>query len=84
MKYQGAENTMRVIHKSILFILFEIENEEVVASVLAENPAFRVRLILPHWPRRGLYKFPFGSLCIRTDPRFDRANGFFVCLFEKI
>jgi len=63
--------------------IHEIENEAVVKQVLEFNPAFKIRLALPSWPRRGLNKHEFGSLCVRTDSKFDKTNGFFVCLFEK-
>ncbi|KAI4379631.1 hypothetical protein MLD38_005905 [Melastoma candidum] len=62
----------------------QIENEDVVSSVLpqAASHGFRLASPLPEWPRRGLPSFAGSENLIRTDPAEDK-EGFFIALFVR-
>ncbi|CAE8622199.1 unnamed protein product [Polarella glacialis] len=63
----------------------EVENEAVVAAVLAKNPKFRAVKCLPDWEHRGTTAHgPAGPLCCRASHEADFTNGFFCCRFERI
>eukprot|EP01147_Barroeca_monosierra_P001413 gene1413-4579_t len=63
------------------------ENEDVVATILEQNPLFELADALPKWPRRGISSVSLpkalASKCIRTVPEEDGTNGFFVALFVR-
>ncbi|KAF8073135.1 NSUN5 [Scenedesmus sp. PABB004] len=62
------------------------ENEDVVAAVLPAARAAGLCLAdpFPAWPRRGLPgSVPGAELLVRTDPREDGTDGFFVAVFER-
>jgi len=91
-----AANQRRIIRHAMRFpsvqriaystcSVYQEENEQVVASVLAseEGAAFRLASCLPWWPRRGHAScFPGAELCVRTELE-DQTIGFFVALFER-
>jgi putative methyltransferase len=64
-----------------------IENEQVVATILQQNPQFSLQKALPSWPRRGILcpelSAEESECCLRCDPLLDNMNGFFVALFVR-
>mmetsp|Transcript_143 Transcript_143/g.366 ORF Transcript_143/g.366 Transcript_143/m.366 type:complete len:842 (-) Transcript_143:1577-4102(-) len=66
----------------------QIENEDVVASVLQDEEVkakFKLVDIMPQkWPTRAKPVFTNAQYCIRCDPSKDFTNGFFVACFERI
>ncbi|KAI4316491.1 hypothetical protein L6164_024471 [Bauhinia variegata] len=62
----------------------QIENEDVVKSVLpiAESYGFQLVTPFPQWQRRGLPVFEGSQHLLRTDPAED-GEGFFIALFVR-
>lgn len=62
----------------------QIENEDVVKSVLplAASYGFRLETPFPQWPRRGLPVVEGSEHLLRTDPAVDK-EGFFIALFVR-
>ena len=59
----------------------------VEASLASVAPAFRLRTVLPQWPRRGRavggLSLAESRCLVRCDPEQDRTHGFFVACFER-
>ncbi|RKP39059.1 S-adenosyl-L-methionine-dependent methyltransferase, partial [Dimargaris cristalligena] len=75
--------------------LHHIENESVVARVLATNPHFQLverPRCLPTWTHRGISGLPepttprpdAAECVIRCQPDMDHTIGFFAALFERV
>eukprot|EP00927_Polykrikos_kofoidii_P031110 TRINITY_DN26762_c0_g1_i1.p1 TRINITY_DN26762_c0_g1~~TRINITY_DN26762_c0_g1_i1.p1 ORF type:complete len:538 (+),score=103.33 TRINITY_DN26762_c0_g1_i1:28-1614(+) len=65
--------------------IHEVENEAVVAKILARCPGFRAVECLPGWQSRGRPTHgPAGPLCCRASHDVDMTNGFFCARFEKV
>ncbi|KAM7493488.1 hypothetical protein LguiB_028097 [Lonicera macranthoides] len=64
--------------------IHQIENEEVVKSVipLAASYGFQLATPFPQWPRRGLPILEESVHLLRTDPVEDK-EGFFIALFVR-
>ncbi|XP_030944249.1 probable 28S rRNA (cytosine-C(5))-methyltransferase isoform X2 [Quercus lobata] len=64
--------------------IHQIENEDVVKSVLplAASYGFQLATPFPQWQRRGLPVFEGFQHLLRTDPVED-GEGFFIALFTK-
>ncbi|XP_010536177.1 PREDICTED: probable 28S rRNA (cytosine-C(5))-methyltransferase isoform X2 [Tarenaya hassleriana] len=64
--------------------IHQIENEDVVASVLplASSFGFKLTTPFPQWNRRGLPVFPGSEHLLRMDPVEDK-EGFFIALFVR-
>ncbi|KAI6682185.1 hypothetical protein NL676_036066 [Syzygium grande] len=64
--------------------LHQIENEDVVQSILplAASHGFRLAAPLPQWTHRGLPVFEGAEKLLRTHPVEDK-EGFFIALFIK-
>jgi putative methyltransferase len=62
------------------------ENELVVGAVLAEagSRGFALYDPFPEWKRRGLPLCPDSQLLVRTDPKEDGTDGFFVAAFARV
>ncbi|KAM4795389.1 28S rRNA (cytosine-C(5))-methyltransferase [Rhinophrynus dorsalis] len=59
------------------------ENEDVVRSILDQNPNFSLVNALPSWPMRGLSTFPGSDCCLRASLSDTLTNGFFVAIFQR-
>eukprot|EP00871_Galdieria_phlegrea_P002697 jgi/Galph1/3428/GphlegSOOS_G2080.1 len=79
-------NCVRVVYSTCS--IHKEENEMVVFDVLQQTQGlgWRLKKILPNWPRRG-WKVPLdeeqADCCVRTDPKTDHTNGFFIACFER-
>ncbi|XP_013618138.1 PREDICTED: probable 28S rRNA (cytosine-C(5))-methyltransferase [Brassica oleracea var. oleracea] len=64
--------------------IHQIENEDVVSSVLplASSLGFKLATPFPQWQRRGLPVFAGSEHLLRMDPVEDK-EGFFIALFTK-
>ncbi|KAK4745559.1 hypothetical protein SAY87_011871 [Trapa incisa] len=64
--------------------IHQIENEDVVASILplATSLGFQLAAPFPKWNRRGLPVFSGSEYLLRTDPVEDK-EGFFIALFIR-
>ncbi|GJQ15767.1 hypothetical protein GpartN1_g7558.t1 [Galdieria partita] len=68
--------------------IYKEENEIVVYEVLQQvkDLGWKLTQFLPKWPRRG-FTDPLNAeeaaACVRTDPKLDHTNGFFVACFER-
>ncbi|VVB17131.1 unnamed protein product [Arabis nemorensis] len=64
--------------------IHQIENEDVVSSVLplATSFGFKLATPFPQWQRRGLPVFAGSEHLLRMDPVEDK-EGFFIALFTK-
>lgn len=64
--------------------IHEIENEDVIKSVLllAKSYGFQLATPFPQWPRRGLPVIEESECLLRTDPAKDK-EGFFIALFVR-
>ncbi|KAH0899981.1 hypothetical protein HID58_049549 [Brassica napus] len=64
--------------------IHQIENEDVVSSVLplASSLGFKLATPFPQWQRRGLTVFAGSEHLLRMDPVEDK-EGFFIALFTK-
>ncbi|CAE6122036.1 unnamed protein product [Arabidopsis arenosa] len=64
--------------------IHQIENEDVVSSVLplASSLGFKLATPFPQWQRRGLPVFAGSEHLLRMDPVEDK-EGFFIALFVK-
>lgn len=61
------------------------ENEDVVSEALEQfKDHFKLTHLLPQWQTRGLADSSTGPFCIRVIPSVNKAQGFFVAMFEKI
>uniref|UniRef100_A0A2P2KU42 Uncharacterized protein MANES_16G083500 n=1 Tax=Rhizophora mucronata TaxID=61149 RepID=A0A2P2KU42_RHIMU len=62
----------------------QIENEDVINSVLPLAASFGFELMtpFPRWQRRGLPVFEGSARVLRTDPVEDK-EGFFIALFVR-
>ncbi|XP_074597501.1 nop2/Sun-like domain containing protein 5 [Brevipalpus obovatus] len=62
------------------------ENERVIQRALKESENGKLYKIvdpLPEWPVRGDSSYPFGKMCIRSNPEC-LTKGFFFCYMELI
>ncbi|XP_053069196.1 28S rRNA (cytosine-C(5))-methyltransferase isoform X3 [Acinonyx jubatus] len=65
--------------------LCQEENEDVVRDALQQNSGtFRLVLVLPSWPHRGLGTFPGAERCLRASPETTLTSGFFVAVLERV
>ncbi|KAG7610446.1 SAM-dependent methyltransferase RsmB/NOP2-type [Arabidopsis suecica] len=64
--------------------IHQIENEDVVSSVLplASSLGFKLATPFPQWQRRGLPVFAGSEHLLRMDPVEDK-EGFFIALFVR-
>ncbi|GJD07017.1 Probable 28S rRNA (cytosine-C(5))-methyltransferase [Galdieria sulphuraria] len=68
--------------------IYKEENEMVIYEVLQQvkDLGWKLTRFLPQWPRRGSLD-PLNreeaAACVRTDPKLDHTNGFFVACFER-
>lgn len=73
--------------KSIMYStcsIHEKENEQVVEEVmLAVSHRFRMRLLMPDWPERGVKGYEHAQYCLRMSCDSALTNGFFVACFER-
>ena len=69
-----------------LYQINSVENENVVAQALKTRPDWRLRHVLPEWPRRGKPAYGLGEddaqATVRFCPVLDLCLGFFIACFE--
>ena len=64
--------------------IHEKENEHVVEEVLScVKDTFKMRLLMPDWPERGVKGYEHAQCCLRMSHNSALTNGFFVACFER-
>ncbi|XP_053562285.1 28S rRNA (cytosine-C(5))-methyltransferase isoform X2 [Bombina bombina] len=63
--------------------IYQQENEDVVKSILEQNPDFKLLNALTSWPIRGLSTFPDANYCLRASQSETLTTGFFVAAFQR-
>ena len=75
-------NVKRIVYSTCS--IQDEENEQVVEKVMSSvNQNFKMRLLLPDWPERGVKGYEHAQCCLRMSHDSALTNGFFVACFER-